>query len=155
MSGKKNPRTRSRTASDLIGKALASQPLRTLHTEISGNDDGKTLFFLAGYPDKHDCWDAVIGMFRKDFRCVVACMPCMDVDTPPKKTWGYSNDEIVALVAATVQEVSPDEPVTMVMVTHDWGAHYGFQFQSKFRDQFTSNVLLPCILARRQHLSRK
>jgi pimeloyl-ACP methyl ester carboxylesterase len=123
-----NVRSRSQSAANLIEKALDMQPLKTLHYVESGNPKGETVFFLAGWPDDHHAWAKVIGGFS-DYRCVVACMPDMD-ESRQRKPWGYRNDDLVALIAATVEKVSPDKPVMLIL--HDWGAHFGFQYQAAF-----------------------
>lgn len=78
---------------------------------------------IHGYPDTHRLWDAQVAHLQGRYRCARFTLPGFDLSKPPR---AMSQAQIVALIAAVVDCVSPNQPVTLLM--HDWGSHFGFQF---------------------------
>lgn len=88
---------------------------------IDGNDAGETLVFIQGWPDDASVWDALVAALAERYRCVRVTMP--NFDGARDTRWGHTTDEIVDALASCVREVSPADPVTLII--HDWGAMWG------------------------------
>lgn len=103
-----------------------------------GNVKGsKIIVLLAGFPDNETSgWGDVLEHFKtspkfKDYRLICCCLPDMeDHPSVPRKPWGYSMDEMVALLAATVDHLVPNKQTKVTLCIHDWGAHVGMLFEN-------------------------
>jgi pimeloyl-ACP methyl ester carboxylesterase len=83
----------------------------------------QTLVMIHGWPDTAALWTPQVAHFSGRFRCVRFTLPGFDVNTPRRALpWRA----MVAHLAAIVDAVSPDAPVTLML--HDWGAVYGYQY---------------------------
>lgn len=89
---------------------------------IEGAEDGRTLFFIQGWPDDASIWDAQVAALKDRYRCVRVNLP--NYADGPRARWGYGTDTIVAALAECVRKASPGGPVTLVI--HDWGAYWGY-----------------------------
>ncbi len=82
-----------------------------------------TVLLLHGWPDTLALWDATVAELAPTHRCARLTLPGFDA-TRPRRALPLA--QMTAHLAAVVDAVSPDAPVTLVM--HDWGAIYGYQF---------------------------
>jgi len=89
---------------------------------VDGPATAETVFLLQGWPDDATLWDQHVAALSLRYRCVRTTMPNFDGRRVAR--WGYGTDEIVAALAALIEEVSPHSPVTLVV--HDWGCYWGF-----------------------------
>ena len=92
-------------------------------TEVLIDGSGPaTLVMVHGWPDTAALWIPQVAHFRSRFRCVRFTLPGFDVHGPRR---ALTLQAMVDHLAAIVDAVSPDEPVTLML--HDWGAVYGYQ----------------------------
>lgn len=87
----------------------------------------ETLVFVHGWPDTLRVWDAQVAALALRRRCVRFTLPGFDLARPTRRA--FSLDEVLATIAAVVDAVSPDAPVTLVL--HDWGCFYGYQYAAR------------------------
>jgi pimeloyl-ACP methyl ester carboxylesterase len=107
--------------------ALLTVDRTPVHLEGSGPD---TLVMLHGWPDSLVLWDTLVARLATRRRCARFTLPCYDpADDRPAPTL----DAMIAHVAAIVDAVSPQAPVTLVL--HDWGAFYGYQYAMRHPDR--------------------
>lgn len=97
-----------------------------VHIDGDGPD---TLLMLHGWPDTHQIWDGQVRHFNRTHRCVRFTLPGFD----DPATGGFSVSELMALMLAVVNEVSPKDPVTLML--HDWGCLFGFHFAALHPDK--------------------
>lgn len=93
-------------------------------TDIVVEGHGETtLVMVHGWPDTHRLWDGLVGRLKTDYVCARFTLPGFGVGDPRRlRTLG----EVVGLLEAVVDAVSPSRPVTLVL--HDWGCFYGYQY---------------------------
>jgi len=91
-----------------------------VHLEGTGPE---TLLMIHGWPDSLTLWDALVTQLAPRRRCARFTLPCYD---PADDRPAPSLAQMTAHIAAIVDAVSPDAPVTLVL--HDWGAFYGYQY---------------------------
>jgi cis-3-alkyl-4-acyloxetan-2-one decarboxylase len=101
-----------------------AQNIHGLQVTIEG--EGPTLVFLHGWPDSPALWNDTVKALQDSHRCVRFALPGYDLSQPPRPV---SVDEMCALIREVVDEVSPDEPVTLVL--HDWGCFFGYEFAAR------------------------
>jgi len=96
-------------------------------TDIFVEGHGETtLLMVHGWPDTHRLWDGLIDQLKADYRCARFTLPGFGVSDPRRqRTLG----EVVGVLEAVIDAVSPDRPVTLVL--HDWGCFYGYQYYMK------------------------
>lgn len=84
---------------------------------------GPTIVMLHGWPDTYRLWDATVEALKDRFRCVRFTQPGFDPAHPPAPR---TLDELTRVYAAIIDQVSPGEPVTLLL--HDWGCVFGYQY---------------------------
>lgn len=89
---------------------------------------GPTLVMLHGWPDSPALWDRTVADLSPAYRCVRFALPGFDLSQPARP---MSVDQISALMAAVVDAVSPDQPVTLLL--HDWGCFFGYEYAARHR----------------------
>ena len=85
-----------------------------------------TLVMVHGWPDTHHLWDGLVEGLKTEYVCARFTLPGFAVGDPRRLR---PLAEIVGLLEAVVDAVSPDRPVTLVL--HDWGCYYGYQYYMK------------------------
>jgi pimeloyl-ACP methyl ester carboxylesterase len=95
----------------------------TVHVEGQGQE---TILMIHGWPDDRRLWDAQVEAMSPHYRCVRFSF------TRSRRTRGRTLDDVAAMFAHTVQQVSPDKPV--VLMLNDWGCIYGYQFAMRYPD---------------------
>jgi pimeloyl-ACP methyl ester carboxylesterase len=96
---------------------------------IEGQGD-HTIVMLHGWPDTHALWDAQVAALAPQWRCVRFTLPGFDLRRGRR---GLALDAMTAHLAAIVDAVSPDRPVTLML--HDWGAVYGYQYAMRHAER--------------------
>lgn len=91
-----------------------------VHIEGSGEH---TLVMIHGWPDTHVLWDAQVAHFSPHLRCVRFTLPGYKLKQGRR---ALTLQQMTAHIAAIINDVSPDQPVTLLL--HDWGAFYGYQY---------------------------
>lgn len=83
----------------------------------------ETMVMIHGWPDTHALWDPQVEHFKPHLRCVRFTLPGYDLQRGRR---AMSLQQMTAHIAAIVDAVSPNKPVTLLL--HDWGALYGYQY---------------------------
>ncbi|AOW15530.1 hypothetical protein LPB72_07555 [Hydrogenophaga crassostreae] len=96
---------------------------------------GPTLVFVHGWPDGPALWEPAVTALKARYRCVRVTLPGFDLKKPPRPV---SVDAMCGLLAEVVDEVSPTEPVTLVL--HDWGCFFGYEFAARHRKRVEAVV---------------
>ena len=100
------------------------QPLVINGTEVWVEGEGPaTVVMIHGWPDTHRLWDGQVAALKSSHRCVRFTLPGFDVTQPRK---AYSLAALLATFDAIINQVSPGQPVTLMV--HDWGAVFGYQY---------------------------
>jgi pimeloyl-ACP methyl ester carboxylesterase len=87
---------------------------------------GPTVVMVHGWPDTWRLWDSTVAALSPRWRCVRFSLPGYDLARPPRR---MTLDGLVDFLAAVVDEVSPGEPVTLLL--HDWGAVFGYEYAAR------------------------
>lgn len=98
--------------------------------EVLIDGQGPTVVMLHGWPDSPAVWDESVAALRDGYRCVRFALPGYDLRRAPRPV---SVDGMCALVAAIVDAVSPDAPVTLML--HDWGCFFGYEYAARHPDR--------------------
>jgi pimeloyl-ACP methyl ester carboxylesterase len=105
-------------------------------TTVAGVDvhiDGggeSTVLMLHGWPDDHRLWDTAVVALQDRWRCVRFTLPGFDRSQPVQ---GHTLDEVTSVIRTVVDQVSPDQPVTLLL--HDWGCVYGYHFAQRYPER--------------------
>ena len=103
-----------------------------IHIEGNGPE---TLIMLHGWPDTLALWDDTVHALRDTYQCVRFTLPAFDAQAPmPPK----SLLEMVAFIHEVVQQVSPQNPVTLVL--HDWGCVFGYEYAATYPERVSRMV---------------
>ena len=103
-----------------------------IHIEGNGPE---TLIMLHGWPDTLALWDDTVHALRDTHQCVRFTLPAFDAQAPmPPK----SLLEMVAFIHEVVQQVSPQNPVTLVL--HDWGCVFGYEYAATYPERVSRMV---------------
>lgn len=86
----------------------------------------QTLVFIHGWPDTHLLWGSAVRALEGEYRCVRFTLPGFEA---PAVGRARSLADITALLLAIVDQVSPDQPVTLVL--HDWGCIFGYELAAR------------------------
>ena len=100
-------------------------------------DGADTLVFLHGWPDTFRLWDATVAALKGRYRCVRFTLPGFDLDLPAR---GTSLEQMTALLARIVDDVSPGKSVTLVL--HDWGCAFGYEFAAQHPEKVARIVAI-------------
>ena len=103
-----------------------------IHIEGNGPE---TLIMLHGWPDTLALWDDTVHALRDTHQCVRFTLPAFDAQAPmPPK----SLLEMVAFIHEVIQQVSPQNPVTLVL--HDWGCVFGYEYAATYPERVSRMV---------------
>ena len=92
--------------------------------ELSGNkSSNQIIVFLHGWPDLPALWDQVISQLEETYCILNISYP----NYSPKEKYPYGNDfeEIGHRIKTTIDSVN-DTKRKIVVVSHDWGAVFGY-----------------------------
>ena len=105
-----------------VGSAMTDRGLRARH---EGNAEGRSLFFLHGWPDDDRIWDPQVAAFRDRYHCVRLTLPGYgDEDDAPR---GMDFPEIAERIVATIDAVCEERGEERIFwIGHDWGAYLSY-----------------------------
>ncbi len=107
-----------------------------------GNKTKPVIVFLAGFPDNETSgWGEVPQDLEKNFRVILLCMPDYGKGNKVFKPWGYSFDEILQMMHATLQSLKVTDS-KFYLVAHDWGAFLGLRYENQHPELIEKLVLL-------------
>jgi pimeloyl-ACP methyl ester carboxylesterase len=93
----------------------------------------KVMVMLSGWPDTHSVWEKQILHMQDDYHIISIVSP--DLDQPRlKKPWGYRFDEVPKMIDACVELHLGKRRKIDVLLTHDWGALYGYYVLQKWSE---------------------
>jgi cis-3-alkyl-4-acyloxetan-2-one decarboxylase len=101
---------------------------------IEGQGD-RTVLMLHGWPDNHRLWDGTVAALQDRHRCARFTLPGFDRSQARR---GYTLDEVIGTISAVADELSPQQPITLVL--HDWGCFYGYQYATRHPERVHSIV---------------
>lgn len=111
--------------------------------EISGvtvhvaGDGPETIVMVHGWPDTHRVWSKQVAYFSAQYRCVSFTLPGFD---SPKKSAGYSLEDVTNTIRQIVDSVSPDNKV--ILMLHDWGCIFGYQFAMLYPERVSRMIAI-------------
>ncbi|USD35756.1 alpha/beta fold hydrolase [Ferrimonas sp. SCSIO 43195] len=82
-----------------------------------------TVVMIHGWPDTHRLWDRQVEALQANHRCIRFTLPGYDRAHVRRM---YDLQALIDQIAAIVDAVSPDKPVTLLI--HDWGCVFGYQY---------------------------
>lgn len=86
----------------------------------------ETLVMVHGWPDTWRLWDRQAEHFKSKYRCVRFSLPGFEAGTVRRP---YALEEVTGLIGRIVDQVSPQQPVTLLL--HDWGCFFGYQYYQR------------------------
>jgi len=107
---------------------IESMEVEGLKVQMEGQ--GPTLLMLHGWPDTLALWDDTVAALRDGHRCVRLTLPGFEPGAGPRPV---SVIEMMRLLDAVVEAVSPQEPVTLLL--HDWGCFFGYEYAARHRSR--------------------
>lgn len=106
------------------GPGLRFERLCVRDTDILVEGHGATtLLMVHGWPDTHRLWDGMVDRLKDDHRCARFTLPGFAMGDERRLR---TLEEVVGILAAVVDAVSPGRPVTLLL--HDWGCFYGYHY---------------------------
>ena len=117
-------------------------PLPKLQPKTFGLDlrpDVKVIVMLSGWPDTHTVWAKQILALQDEYHIVSIVSP--DHDLPNlRKQWGYTLEDVPKMIQDCVDlHLGIDRKID-VLLTHDWGALYGFYVVQSLKKNGRNNV---------------
>lgn len=107
-----------------------AQTLEVDGIKVTVQGQGPTLVMMHGWPDSPALWDETVAALGDRYRCVRFALPGYDLTRPPRPV---SVDGMCEAVAAIVDTVSPQQPVTLLL--HDWGCFFGYEYAARHPDR--------------------
>jgi cis-3-alkyl-4-acyloxetan-2-one decarboxylase len=98
-------------------------------TIVNGAIDNPIMLFIHGYPDDESMWKLQIVHFKERFCCVRVVLPNFGGEVD--RHWGFDFPEVVTLIKTALDKLNPREK-PVILVTHDWGAFYGYLFEKQY-----------------------
>jgi pimeloyl-ACP methyl ester carboxylesterase len=118
---------------------VASEPQPLFHVTVHGATiayqeygQGAPIVLLHGSPDTHAMWGPLMTTLASHGRCIALDLPGFGESSLPA-TLSLSLDTMADVVHDFLAALHITEPV--VLVTTDFGGHYGLAFASKYPDQ--------------------
>jgi pimeloyl-ACP methyl ester carboxylesterase len=93
---------------------------------------GTPILLLHGSPDTHAMWLPVIARLDRQARCIALDLPGFGESTLPAD-FALTLDNMADFVHELLASLSITEP--LVLVTTDFGGHYGMAFAAKYPDR--------------------
>lgn len=117
---------------------------------VCGNQRGRTVFFIAGWPDSCDVFASnLIPLFEARYRLVCLTMPGNRPGTTPApaasgRRFGFTLQELVKLLEQSVRDnMTGDVTNTRpFIVSHDWGSIFTFELHRECSGLFERIVAL-------------
>jgi pimeloyl-ACP methyl ester carboxylesterase len=109
-------------------------PIAGIDVHVEG-DGAEAIVMVHGWPDTYHLWDAQAHLLRDRYRCIRFTLPGFAAGHPKQ---AYSLDEITSLFKQIIEQVCPEQKVTLMM--HDWGCVFGYEFYMR-NPQMVSRVI--------------
>ena len=103
-----------------------------VHVEGAGPD---TIVMVHGFPDTYRLWDGTVAALKDRYRCARFTLPGF---VGPVRREGYPLEEIVGLIRAIAETVSPGRRI--ILLCHDWGCMFAYQFYARHPDMVAKVV---------------
>lgn len=102
--------------------------------EFGTLDAPHVIVMLAGFPDHETSgWgDILTSLNDKDVRILCLCLPEFENNCSNRRPWGYTFDEILDLMHATINERLGEEKRKVTLFIHDWGAYTGLLYENRY-----------------------
>ena len=127
---------------------MATPAARFPYVQRGNLKSSKVLVLLAGFPDNETSgWDPLIDRLsaqsNADYRIICLCLPGFeDVPAVPVPRWGYTFDQLVATLHATLEDLLPGADAKFSLIIHDWGSYVGMMYQTRHPDKVKAVVVL-------------
>ena len=104
--------------------------------EIHEQGQGEqVIVMIHGWPDTYRLWDAQVEALQSCYRCVRFTLPGFD---PQAQRRAYSLNDTIDIIRQIVSAVGGKQPV--ILMTHDWGCLFGYQFVMSHPDMVSKIV---------------
>jgi len=105
----------------------------TLPYYVGGKAGGDTIFFIHGWPDNKEVFDAQRSHLSTRYRCVTVDLPHFGAEIPGQSRWGYDFDELADMCADALRRCLKEAGQQhATLVIHDWGSFIGQRLQRKY-----------------------
>ena len=121
----------------LYEKLNDKTPLPKIYPKTFGlplDPDVKVMVMISGWPDTHTAWDKQIELMKDEYHIVSITSPDHDNSALQRK-WGYTLDEVPSMIGACIDNHLGEDRKIDVLVTHDWGALYGYYLLESWRER--------------------
>jgi cis-3-alkyl-4-acyloxetan-2-one decarboxylase len=98
-----------------------------VHVEGTGPD---TVIMVHGFPDTHRLWDGTVAALKDRYQCARFTLPGF---VGPVRREGYPLEEIIGIIQAIADQLSPDRKV--ILLCHDWGCMFTYQYYARYPDR--------------------
>ncbi|CAD8059025.1 unnamed protein product [Paramecium primaurelia] len=100
--------------------------------EHTGNKNSNILLiFLHGFPDTMRLWDQTItGIQKSDVQILNISYP--NYHQSQNLKFGLDFPEVVKRIRSTIEHVDNGQNLKKLLITHDWGAFYGYLYDQKY-----------------------
>lgn len=120
-----------------------------------GNKQSRNLvFFLAGFPDNQiSGWGPAIQNIvdLQSCRLILMSLPGLE-DGGKIPSWGYTCQEILALMHNTILTFAPNDDHRVKLVVHDWGSFYGLAYENLHPEKVEKMIVLDVGILRKPPL---
>ena len=96
---------------------------------------GPVVLMVHGWPDTLALWDGTVAALQERFRCARLTLPGFE-DGPQ----AVSLDAMCSLLLAVAEQLSPDQPI--VLLLHDWGCVFGYEFATRHPQRVSRVIAL-------------
>ena len=93
-----------------------------IDVQVEG-EGAETIVMVHGWPDTFRLWDAQVAALGANYRCVRFTLPGFDIDKPRR---ACSLNQMIDAFKRIIEQASPDGKA--VLMVHDWGCVFGYQF---------------------------
>jgi cis-3-alkyl-4-acyloxetan-2-one decarboxylase len=109
---------------------MTEQVIKIGGTEVHVEGQGPyTIVMVHGFPDTYRLWDGTVAALKDQYRCARFTLPGF---TGPVRREGYALEEIIGLIKAVAEQVSPGRRI--ILMCHDWGCLFAYQFYARNPD---------------------
>jgi pimeloyl-ACP methyl ester carboxylesterase len=113
---------------------MSSLSIHGVDVHVEG-DGAETIVMIHGWPDTYRLWDATVDALEARYRCVRFTIPGFDPARAPR---AYTFDELMAFLDEVIVSTSPGKKA--VLLLHDWGCFFGYQFYARHPEQVSRIV---------------
>jgi pimeloyl-ACP methyl ester carboxylesterase len=117
-------------------KSNDKQPLPVVQPKTFGvplRPDVKVVVMLSGWPDTHNVWGKQVEAMQDEYHIVSIVSPDHD-RSALRKPWGYTLEEVPKMIQACIDLHLGAGRKIDLLVTHDWGALYGYYIMQLWKE---------------------